>query len=207
MNRLAGNGAAVIFGDPQWNVTLTGGHAATGRTAVWLMNGLSAKSSTYLTDNGTLEPKSIADFDGDGKADIVWRSGAGATQLTLMNGLIPATTTTLSTTASMSVAKVGDFDGHGMADLLWLDTSTGQSSIWLMNGTTKANSAILPADTRWSVSPIKPGSKCDLAAQIIGGRTIVSVGGRGKCSCTRLRQPRRYDGVRTRSTRPRANGP
>ena len=31
-------------------------------------------------------------------------------------------------------ASFGDFDGDGMCDVFWRNTSTGETSLWLMNG-------------------------------------------------------------------------
>jgi M6 family metalloprotease-like protein len=162
MNGTSSIGAAIIFSDPQWSVTLTGDfdgdgktdlvwrHATTGRTAVWMMNGMSVNGSAYLTSDATWAAKAVGDFDADGKSDILWRSTAGATQITLMNGMTLGTTATISTAANLSVVKLGDFNADGMADILWSDGSTGQTSIWLMNGVTKTSSATMPAPGGWS---------------------------------------------------------
>ncbi len=40
---------------------------------------------------------------------------------------------------SWKVAGSADFDGDGRGDLFWFNPSTGQTSIWLMNGTGSPN--------------------------------------------------------------------
>ncbi len=46
-----------------------------------------------------------------------------------------------------------DFDGDGKSDLLWQDSSTGQASIWLMNGTSLVSAAQAGSNTNtaWHV--------------------------------------------------------
>jgi hypothetical protein len=46
---------------------------------------------------------------------------------------------------------VGDFDGDGKADLVLRNTSTGATSIYLLNGATVASSALLPASATMQV--------------------------------------------------------
>jgi hypothetical protein len=73
------------------------------------------------------------DFNGDGKADIVWSNGSGNTSVWLMSS-----TSILSTgnfyLPGWSVAQTGDYNGDGKSDLLWRDGS-GNTYIWFMDGT------------------------------------------------------------------------
>ena len=61
------------------------------------------------------------DFNGDGKADLVWRNSAdGAPALWLMNGVAPTATSTILTDPELGqVEHVGDFNGDGKTDLVW----------------------------------------------------------------------------------------
>src|SRR5207249_2294190 len=105
-------------------------------------------------------PSAQADFDGDGKSDILWRNAiTGQNYIYFMNGTTILTEGYLRTVAGLSwtVAGIGDFDGDGKADILWRNTDTGQNYIYFMNGTT-----ILPtegylrtvADLNWTVAGI-----------------------------------------------------
>src|SRR6059058_3870156 len=61
------------------------------------------------------------DFNGDGKADILWRNTAtGDVALFLMNGLTLVNSALISNiNPDWSVVGVGDFNGDGKADILW----------------------------------------------------------------------------------------
>jgi FG-GAP repeat len=51
------------------------------------------------------------------------------------------------------VAAVGDYNGDGKADILWQNTSTGQMSVWEMNGTSViGGGAIASIPTTWQAT-------------------------------------------------------
>jgi len=76
-----------------------------------------------------------ADFNGDGKADILWRNVSGEVYIMLMNGLQVIGQGSPGTLGNdWQIAGVGDFNGDGKSDILWRNNS-GEVSIWLMNGT------------------------------------------------------------------------
>jgi hypothetical protein len=79
----------------------------------------------------------IADFNGDGKADIVWRNAVSAGMgMWLMDGLNLADATSMRNTPDLSwrVVRAGDYNGDGKADILWRNVKNGNNAIWLMNG-------------------------------------------------------------------------
>ena len=77
----------------------------------------------------------LADFDGDGKTDILWQHENGAS-------VVDARTIWLwggggmvaNPGADWSVVGVDDYDNDGKADLLWHHNPTGWNGEWLMNG-------------------------------------------------------------------------
>jgi hypothetical protein len=77
------------------------------------------------------------DFNGDGKADIVWRNeNHGEIIIWLMNGAEWTGAVTLGAVSTdWQLADTGDFNGDGKSDLFWRNTNHGQNIIWLMNGT------------------------------------------------------------------------
>src|SRR6266850_2802579 len=100
------------------------------------------------------------DFDGDGRADIVWRNlSTGENYLYPMNGTaILASEGYVRTVADQNwqVAGVGNFDGNASpatADILWRNQVTGENYIYLMNGTTFSSEGYIRAvpDLNWKV--------------------------------------------------------
>jgi hypothetical protein len=68
------------------------------------MSGTTAKATTTLVTGGAWTVSRVGDFDGDGRADIVWRNGStGQSVIWLMNGLTTVTTATATSDASWSV--------------------------------------------------------------------------------------------------------
>ena len=70
-------------------------------------------------------PVNIADFNGDGKKDIVWRNATtGDYQIWLMDGEVMIGSTTYSA-AGWDIAGFADFNGDGKSDIVWRNTATG----------------------------------------------------------------------------------
>ena len=94
------------------------------------------------------------DMDRDGRPDIVWHNAStGETQVWLMHGTRVARRATVRgengapafVGLPWRVAGSNDFDRNGDADLLWHNGSTGESQIWLMNGTAVVRRATVDA--------------------------------------------------------------
>jgi hypothetical protein len=118
-------------------------NASTGENYVYPMNG-----TTILAGEGYLRTVAdlnwtvagIGDFDGDGKADIVWRNtSTGENYIYFMDrSTIKSTEGFIRTVADQSwqVAGIGDFDGDGKDDILWRNCTTGENYLYLMQGRT-----------------------------------------------------------------------
>jgi hypothetical protein len=76
------------------------------------------------------------DFDGDGKADLLWRNATtGQAIVWLMDGDTRLEAGSIGTvSATWEIAGTGDFNGDGRADILWRNTSTGNTILWQMDG-------------------------------------------------------------------------
>src|SRR5438552_15248338 len=80
--------------------------------------------------------KGIGDFDGDGKADILWRnSSTGENYLYAMNGLTIASEGYLRTVDhAWQVKDIGDYIDDDKADVLRRRTTTGDEDAYYMKG-------------------------------------------------------------------------
>ncbi len=121
---------------------------------------LSAAKTCTAAFNLTSIVKTPYDFDGDGKADILWRDAAtefssGQNRIYLMNGANLVTDIVVNTVADLNwkVVGVGDFNGDGKADILWRHATTGQNRMYLMNGATLITDTVVNtvADLNWKV--------------------------------------------------------
>ncbi len=97
----------------------------------------------------TWNVQAVADFTGDGKADIVWRNTQGVTVLWKLNGTVVTPAGLLPTMAtSFAMSGTGDFNGDGIQDIAWRDNAANITRFWTFNaaGTpvqTADNSAIV----------------------------------------------------------------
>jgi hypothetical protein len=124
--------------------------------AVWELNGGTIKSQSGLGEvDAAWKIAAIGDFDGDGRADIVWRHTNGTVAIWEMSGFTLRSSISLGAVPTdWQIAGIGDFDGDGRADLLWVNTN-GSVAIWEMSGlTVKAtfNVGTLPAG--WSIAGV-----------------------------------------------------
>jgi len=128
-----------------------------GDVAMWLMDGKQVAQTANLGNVPTQpRPWTIIgqrDFDGDNKADLLWKDTAGNVAIWFMNGGEISSSASLGTiTGGWSIVGTGDFNGDGKGDILWRNSSGG-IAIWLMNGSQVLLSAVLgTVPTTWSVA-------------------------------------------------------
>src|SRR5204862_2024335 len=137
------------------------GAGGTGQNYLYPMDGTQIlPSEGYLRTVADLNwtIAGTGDFDGDGKADILWRnSSTGENYIYFMDGTtIKPTEGFIRTVADLNwkVAGVGDFDGDGKDDILWRNSATGENYIYLMNGTAILAEGDLRqvADLNWKIA-------------------------------------------------------
>ncbi len=98
-----------------------------------------------------------ADFNGDGKEDILWRHNtSGMVYIWIMNGTAnPSEEGSPGTMADLNyqIADTADFDGDGNSDILWRHDTSGAVFVWLINGTAKTSggSPGTVADLNWQI--------------------------------------------------------
>src|SRR5437667_7528401 len=137
-------------------------NASTGENYLYPMNGTAILAGEgYLRTVADLNwtVAGIGDFDGDGKADILWRNtSTGQNYIYLMNGTAILTEGYLRTVADLNwtIAGVGDFDGDGKDDILWRNSATGENYIYLMNGIAILAEGYLRtvADLNWTIAGV-----------------------------------------------------
>ena len=121
--------------------------------------------ATYtLGISATSIAASGADFNNDGKSDLVWRNYAtGENAIWLMNGttLSQGVFTTPVADRNWSIAGTGDFNNDGKSDLIWRNGSAGKNAVWLMNGTNLSQGILLNTDVtdpNWRLGNAYPGN-------------------------------------------------
>ena len=138
------------------------GPGGTGQNYVYPLNGtaiLAGEGNLRTVSDLNWEVAGIGDFDGDGKADILWRNQAnGQNYIYFMGGdgktIIAEGFIRTLTDLHWKVAGVGDFDGDGKADILWRNSANGQNYIYPMHGLTiKLGEGYIRtvADPNWQV--------------------------------------------------------
>ena len=121
------------------------------------------------------------DFNGDGKADILWQNTDGTPAIWEMNGTTPIAGVVLPNPGSSSWHVIGtsDFNGDGKADILWQNTD-GTVAIWDMNGTTPISGTVLTnPGAQWAVKddgPIVPAGTTNVAASSISQTVQIGQG-------------------------------
>lgn len=95
------------------------------------------------------------DFDGDGKADVLWRNSASGAN-TIWRAASSSTEQAMTdvTNAAWKIAGIGDFNADGLADVLWRNSSTGANTIW-RSGSAASGQAVttLPVGA-WNIAGV-----------------------------------------------------
>jgi alpha-tubulin suppressor-like RCC1 family protein len=119
-------------------------HATTGEVWVWLMDGTTRVSETWVAtvpDVG-YQIVGVADYTGEGKADILWHhTSLGEVWLWPMDGTTRLSETWVETVSETDyqIVGTGDYNGDMKADILWHHATRGEVWVWLMDGTTKVS--------------------------------------------------------------------
>ncbi|KJU85124.1 conserved hypothetical protein, secreted [Candidatus Magnetobacterium bavaricum] len=134
--------------------TFTGwsGDDCSGTTSTCTLT-MSAAKNVTATFNAAPKPKHTThDFDGDGKADLLWHNIlTGQLVMFFMDGTSIASPKVLPNLednewqafGAWQILKIGDFNGDGKADILWENRMTGELVIWLMDGEKIASAGLL----------------------------------------------------------------
>jgi FG-GAP-like repeat/RTX calcium-binding nonapeptide repeat (4 copies) len=151
----AGGATFTQIGATQWQIhSGRDGH----NEVITLPYGASVHTSDYVFQDalGNSAPVATAgDFNGDGKADILWQHDSGLPVIWTMHGTTITNSSTLPNPEGPAwhVAATADFNGDGKSDILLQNADSGLPSIWTMDGTTITNGAALPnpGEPAWHV--------------------------------------------------------
>lgn len=166
MNGSAITAQGLVYVEPNtnWRIAAVGDFAGSGKAnqLVW-RNGVSGHvflmtvgfSGGVFSQSGAMiyqEPNvawkvlTAADFNGDGRSDLLWRNDAtGLVYMMLMNGASISGQGVVHNEPNLSweIVAQGDYNGDGRADLLWRNSSTGQVYMMLMNGLAVASQGLV----------------------------------------------------------------
>jgi hypothetical protein len=132
----------------------------TSAVSAWLMDGATRTSSSTIWPASTAAdaawiPMTSADFNADGKPDILWRnSTTGRVIVWYMDGVNRTGTAVIWAVTTASDAQwmpmaTGDFNADSKPDIVWRNMTTGRVIVWYMDGVTRTGTAALwsPATT------------------------------------------------------------
>ena len=135
-----------VSGDGRGDIVLR--HASTGEVRAWLMEGFTKIVEGSVGSAPGRVCEAIADFDGDGIQDLLWRTTGGTVSVWLMNGVETLAQQNVTNVAgavaqSWIVAGAGDLNGDGSSDIVWRHQAAGTVTAWLMQGTARASGGVL----------------------------------------------------------------
>jgi hypothetical protein len=132
--------------------TVSDGALTSSRTFAWTVTDVVGATpvTTYGIALGT------ADFNGDGKPDILWRNAVtGENYVWYMDGATRTGVASLTTVADPNwrIVATADFNGDGKPDLLWRNATRGENLVWFMDGVMRTGGAWLAtvSDLNWKI--------------------------------------------------------
>jgi Protein of unknown function (DUF1566)/FG-GAP-like repeat len=135
---------AVLQADAQMRLVLNGSTTDKG-------------APPFKADLATQHVRAMADFNGDGRADVLWQTNTGATYITTMLETTARCPTVSLGTQTDTVMGTGDFNGDSKADIVWRNMSTGAVRISLIDvegGSAPSNVVGIKTSLSVGASPI-----------------------------------------------------
>lgn len=116
-----------------------------------IIDGVEINRGSDPSDPGSI-PYVAYDFDGNGKADILWHNDTtGQVYIWFIDGDVRTSRWSPGTVSDLAwqIIGAGDFNGDRKADILWRNTTNGEVVIWLLDG---ASSKLITSETTGTVS-------------------------------------------------------
>ena len=132
----------------------------TGQVSVMPVNGTTAvtgnNSIIYTEPDTNWRIVAAADFNGNGKAELLWwNSSSGQVAIGQTNGTNASTANLIWTEPNTDwrIAGAGDLDDDGKAEIVWHNKTTGQVYGMQTNGTSVTNGAMMYTEpnTNWEI--------------------------------------------------------
>ncbi|MEP0916501.1 DUF4347 domain-containing protein [Leptolyngbya sp. DQ-M1] len=137
-------------------------NSQTGENRIWRISLDWFDRSTVLDPqiDRDWQVQGTADFDRNGSADILWRN-LRTRELSVwltQNGQVRDKVTIpagFDIPIDWVIQGIGDFSGDGSPDLIWRNRRTGETAMWLLNGTQVTSGLFLPkVDTSWQIQDV-----------------------------------------------------
>lgn len=143
--------AEPVAGSPPGNrYKLFWRHGTEGWLAFWHMNGFTLESTSSLSINRLTDTSwqfvAMADLNGDGHKDLVLRHTSGGMSAWMLYDNQVVETSYLSITSidpAWKIRGAGDLNGDRKADLVLQHATTGELTVWFMDGFRVASTAWL----------------------------------------------------------------
>jgi hypothetical protein len=170
-------------------------NTSTGQVSVWEMNGndligggavdieIPGEKAMSVSPGPSWKAIGTGDFNDDHHSDILFQNtSTGQVSIWEMSGnhlmgggavTIAGGTTSLNPGLSWKAIGTGDFNADSHSDILFQNTSTGQISIWEMNGTNLIGGELVSADPGPSWHAIGTDGGSDILFQNTSGQASI----------------------------------
>lgn len=147
------NGGAIIDATNASTTLLNVQTTASGDYAVIVASDAGSVTSAVatLTVTNPVVAQTFLDFNGDGKADLLWVHPSGTMAAWLMDGtnFLGSITLPLRAPRGWRMAGQADFDHDGKLDYVW-QHANGSVAFWLMDGTNHLDTVTVPRQAKFA---------------------------------------------------------